>query len=48
MIIDDPLASATRAFGVTGTTVNGLDERGDLVGFYSDGTRVHGFLATPQ
>jgi hypothetical protein len=31
---------------VTGTTTNGINDAGDLVGFYSDGTKVHGFLAT--
>lgn len=45
--INDPLASATAAFGVTGTTINGINNAGDLVGFYSDGTNVDGFLATP-
>lgn len=45
--ISDPGASATAAFNVTGTTVNGLNDAGDLVGFYSDGTNVDGFLATP-
>lgn len=44
---NDPLASATPAFGVTGTTINGINNAGDLVGFYSDGTNVNGFLATP-
>src|ERR1035437_1822380 len=48
--ISDPGASATPAFGVTGTTVNGINDAGDLVGFYSDGTNVNGFLAlvTPE
>jgi hypothetical protein len=45
--IDDPLASSTPAFGVTGTTINGINNAGDLVGFYSDGTNVNGLLATP-
>jgi hypothetical protein len=45
--IDDPLASATAAFGVDGTTINGINNAGDLVGFYSDGTNVNGFLAAP-
>jgi hypothetical protein len=45
--INDPLASATPAFLVTGTTINGINNAGDLVGFYSDGTHVDGFLATP-
>ncbi|MGD0631171.1 MAG: hypothetical protein ABR987_17725 [Terracidiphilus sp.] len=45
--IDDPFASATAAFGVTGTIINGINNAGDLVGFYSDGTNVNGFEATP-
>src|SRR5580658_737566 len=45
--LDDPSGSATSAFGVNGTTVNGINNAGDLVGFYSDGTNVNGFLATP-
>jgi hypothetical protein len=40
-----PLASGTPAFGVTGTTINGINNAGDLVGFYSDGTNVNGLLA---
>jgi hypothetical protein len=46
-IVDNPNESATAAFGVTGTTINGINDAGDLVGFYSDGTKVHGFLAQP-
>jgi hypothetical protein len=45
--IDDPLQSATAAFGVTGTTVNGINDSNKLVGFYSDGTNVDGMLASP-
>ncbi|HTW64922.1 MAG TPA: hypothetical protein VME17_09920 [Bryobacteraceae bacterium] len=45
--VDDPLASNMAAFGVDGTTINGINNAGDLVGFYSDGTNVDGFLATP-
>ena len=45
--VNDPLASQTPAFMVAGTTINGLNDQGDLVGFYSDGTNVDGFLATP-
>jgi hypothetical protein len=45
--VDDPLASPNAAFGVTGTTINGINNEGDLVGFYSDGTNLNGFLATP-
>jgi hypothetical protein len=47
-VVNDPHASPTPAFGVTGTTVNGINDTGDLVGFYSDGVQVHGFLATPK
>ena len=47
MTISDPNASGTPAFGVTGTFVNGINDHGDLVGFYSDGTNVNGFVATP-
>jgi hypothetical protein len=43
--ISDPLASPTTVFGVNGTTVNGVNDWGDLVGWYSDGVRVNGFLA---
>jgi len=47
--ISDPLASAiTNGFGVNGTTVNGINDAGQLVGFYGDGTNVNGFLANPQ
>ncbi len=49
--VDDPNASTstTPAFGVTGTTINGINDLGQLVGFYSDGTHVNGFLAsTPE
>jgi len=45
--ISDPNASATPAFNVTGTTINGINDQGDLVGFYSNGTQVIGLLATP-
>ena len=45
--ISDPLSSATPAFDVTGTTVNGINDNGQLVGFYSDGANVNGFLANP-
>jgi len=45
--VDDPLQSANAAFGVTGTTINGINNQGDLVGFYSDGTNVNGFVAIP-
>jgi hypothetical protein len=45
--VNDPLASATSAFGVNGTTINGINDKGQVVGFFSDGTNVNGFLATP-
>jgi PEP-CTERM motif len=45
--ISDPNASATPAFNVTGTTINGINDQADLVGFYSNGTQVIGLLATP-
>ncbi|MBV8898186.1 MAG: hypothetical protein JO051_16850 [Acidobacteriaceae bacterium] len=45
--LDDPNASPNVAFNVTGTTINGVNDLGQVVGFYSDGTNVHGFLATP-
>jgi uncharacterized protein (TIGR03118 family) len=44
--ISAPKASATAAFGATGTLVNGINDFGSLVGFYSDGANVNGFLAT--
>ena len=45
--IDDPNQSATPAFDVTGTTVNGINDLNQLVGFYSDGTNIDGMLASP-
>ena len=44
LTISDPFASATAAFGVTGTTINGLNDKDQLVGFFSDGTNVNGFM----
>lgn len=44
--VDDPNGSSVAAFGVTGTTINGVNDQGQLVGFYSDGSNVDGFLAT--
>jgi hypothetical protein len=32
---------------VNGTTVNGIIDADQLVGFYGDGTNVNGFLASP-
>jgi hypothetical protein len=36
-------SSQAAAFGVAGTLINGVNARGDIVGFFSDGTKVHGF-----
>ncbi len=44
--ISDPLASANPAFDMDGTTVNGINDLGQLVGFYSDGTNVNGMIVT--
>jgi probable HAF family extracellular repeat protein len=52
--ISDSLASAAPIFCgsgiplgcIDGTTVLGVNDAGQLVGFYSDGTHVNGFLAT--
>jgi hypothetical protein len=46
--VNDPNARNKPAFGVAGTIINGLNDDGSLVGFYSDGTKVHGFLAVPN
>jgi hypothetical protein len=43
--VDVPGASDQPAFGVSGVTVNGVNDNGDLVGFFSDGTHVNGFAA---
>lgn len=45
--INDPKADGTTAFGVEGTIVNGINDEGQLVGFYAntDGPNVNGFLA---
>jgi hypothetical protein len=40
---DAPGSVQTPAFGVSGTLINGVNDQGDIVGFYSDGTNVHGF-----
>jgi hypothetical protein len=37
-------SSQAAAFGVTGTLINGVNDEGDIVGFYSDGTKVNGFV----
>jgi hypothetical protein len=41
---DAPGSSQTPAFGVAGTFINGVNDRGDFVGFFSDGTKVNGFV----
>lgn len=41
---DAPGSSQTSAFGVMGTTINGVNDQGDFVGFFSDGTKVNGFV----
>jgi PEP-CTERM motif len=47
--INDPNADGTTAFGVEGTLVNGINDLGQLVGFYAntDQAAVNGFLANP-
>jgi len=40
---DAPGSSQTAAFGVMGTMINAVNDRGDIVGFFSDGTHVNGF-----
>ncbi|HEY4045457.1 MAG TPA: hypothetical protein VGM27_01215 [Acidobacteriaceae bacterium] len=37
-------SSQTPAFNVMGTFINGVNDRGDIVGFFSDGTKVNGFV----
>jgi probable HAF family extracellular repeat protein len=37
-------SSQMPAFGVMGTFINGVNDRGDIVGFFSDGTKVNGFV----
>jgi probable HAF family extracellular repeat protein len=41
---DAPGSSQTAAFGVAGTFINGVNDRGDIVGFFSDGSKVNGFV----
>jgi hypothetical protein len=47
--VDNPNADGTTAFGVEGTIVNGINDKGQLVGFYAntDQPAVNGFLANP-
>ena len=37
-------SSQTPAFNVMGTFINGVNDEGDIVGFFSDGTKVNGFV----
>ena len=37
-------SSQTAAFGVQGTFINGVNDHGDIVGFFSDGTKVDSFV----
>jgi len=37
-------SSQTAAFNVQGTTINGINDNGDVVGFFSDGANVNGFV----
>jgi hypothetical protein len=42
---DAPGSSQVMEFGVQGTLINGIDDFGDIVGFFSDGkSSVHGFV----
>ena len=41
---DAPGSSQTAAFGVAGTIINGVNDKGDIVGFFSDGKNVNGFV----
>jgi hypothetical protein len=41
---DAPGSSQTAAFGVMGTFINGVNDLGDIVGFFSDGAKVNGFV----
>jgi hypothetical protein len=42
--LDATGSSHKPAFGVMGTFINGVNDRGDIVGFFSDGTKVNGFV----
>jgi probable HAF family extracellular repeat protein len=39
--VDDPS-------GVSGTYATGINNRGQIVGYYLDGHQTHGFVATPD
>jgi hypothetical protein len=41
-------SSQTPTFGVAGTIINGVNDKGDIVGFFSDGTNVNGFVQFAQ
>ncbi|HUH85980.1 MAG TPA: hypothetical protein VLX85_15330 [Stellaceae bacterium] len=41
---DAPGSSQTAAFGVSRTFLNDINDRGDILGFFSDGSKVHGFV----
>ena len=41
---DAPGSSQTPAFAVAGTIINGVNDKGDIVGFFSDGSHVNGFV----
>ncbi|MGH6813688.1 MAG: hypothetical protein ACREDM_15555, partial [Methylocella sp.] len=43
-----PGSSQTPAFGVSGSIINGVNDKGDIVGFFSDGTHVNGFVQFPN
>ena len=42
--VDATGSSQTAAFGVAGTLINGINDQGDIVGFFSDGKKVNGFV----
>jgi hypothetical protein len=44
--VDAPNVAANTTFNVNGTFINGINDAGSLVGFYSNSTAVNGFLAT--
>jgi len=48
-LVADPSASQVPdGFGISGTTLNGINDQGDLVGFYADASgNVDGLLVTP-
>jgi hypothetical protein len=41
---DFPGSSQTVAFGVAGTTINGINDLGDFAGFFSTGTKVESYV----